>query len=225
MRSLRAVIATAITGEAPANLGDLGDWEQSLDGFDPEGDSGSVYVWPPCYLVEAYEMLADSEIPDIDPNVASGVRFFADSLRQLIEADEGSGKQWEGVCAAAFIQRMLESHFLSEGLITQGKLTPGAEELVLEAVLEGCRFGGVFQPRSDDLIKKDNSADFERLRERFLRWLEIGDRPALKKGRTAFFVKPKIALFPKYDFFIFIVEDGTVVDIYGYQCTTSPSRR
>ncbi|CEM40009.1 unnamed protein product, partial [Vitrella brassicaformis CCMP3155] len=223
-KSLSAVISTAITGTGMMTMvRELGDWAQCLDGFISKDEGESVYVWSPCYLVEAYEALERST-RDLDQDVAEGMLFFVDCLRQLIEAEQDSGKEWEGVCAAAFMQRLLESHLLWDRSIAirQGQLTPDAKELLPEAVLQGCRFGGVFRPTKEDIIKEDGfSADYERLREKFLLWLANPTR-ALKNDRAAFFVKPVRASFPKYDFFIFIVEDGTVVKIYGYQCKTNP---
>jgi len=202
----------------------LAEWSQALDAFvgGPVGTDIS-HTWPPCFLAAACDRLSRATRTDITLGVRQGTGLIRDGLRQLAEADDRSGKQWEGACQAAIIQRMLQSDLM--GVPRPGPtLSDKARQLLPPCILDGlCSFGGTFEPTGfgRPLIRPDRTADIPYLRELVER---EAARKGLHQGQTSLFVRPAVSDFPAYDFFIFILNNGRVEEIWGYQCKTGKEK-
>ncbi|CEM05299.1 unnamed protein product [Vitrella brassicaformis CCMP3155] len=111
--TVKAVVMTNVCGQEEY-AEKLGEWSQALDAFDGSdaamhgSDAVSVlYTWPPCYLAAACDKLCRPKT--VNPAFRRGLVFIGKSLRELIKAPEGSGREWKGVCAAVVVMRMMQS--------------------------------------------------------------------------------------------------------------------
>ncbi|CEM23043.1 unnamed protein product [Vitrella brassicaformis CCMP3155] len=133
--TLRAMIMLALDGAAHRVAG-LGGWAAALDAFVddplrlPIGTPS--YTWSPCFLAAACEQLVG--VGEFRQSLRQGLWRIVANLRQLAEATEGSGVQWEGVCAAALILRMLQSDV---GDYKPSNLHAEARAILPTAVLNG----------------------------------------------------------------------------------------
>ncbi|CEL93249.1 unnamed protein product [Vitrella brassicaformis CCMP3155] len=225
--TVRALIETAVKGEA-GGADELGEWLQALDAFGLVGSPPS-YTWPPCFLAAACHAMCEADAIPI--RIRQGLVMIGDSLQQLATAEEGSGKQWEGVCAAALVLRMMQSEMVVGSLAVV--LSEEAKQLLPDAILNGsCAFAGTFcpthqsgfvrQPAACGLVGRSDPADIPLLRRMVLKELrrQTYKDQRLDRGTVALFVKPAVSSFPVHDLFIFICDDGRVTEIWGYQCKT-----
>ncbi|CEM16387.1 unnamed protein product [Vitrella brassicaformis CCMP3155] len=221
--TLRAVIMLALDGAEEYVLA-LGGWAAALDAFvvRPPHIGTPSYTWSPCFLAAACARLAASG--ELRKSLRQGLWRIASALQQLAETTEGSGVQWESVCAAALILRMMQSD-----VGDYSNLHPDAGAILPPAVFNGCAFGGAFRPTDPDgfmhALPTDRSPNIALLR----RTVEDEiSKPSYKeqgldKGIMALFVQPAVSNFPWYDMFIFVCRDGQVVEIWGYQSKTGSS--
>ncbi|CEM32493.1 unnamed protein product [Vitrella brassicaformis CCMP3155] len=219
----KAVIRSAIVGDLKAPspkapyIESLGTMAANLDVY------GNGCVWPPCYLGQACTDLGTS----IYVKEQLGYHFAADIgqvdrfLRQLLEP-RGSGKRWEGVAAAAVLLRLLDSHITAmDGSESPTSLLTGMPADLLPPPVtsnRGCPFGGFVE-----------SPDSKRDLPQLIEWFNgDGVRKDMNEGYVTYLVKPKSPQFEGWDFFVFVVEDGELRHIWGYQCkeaTDSPDSR
>jgi len=202
--TVRALVQSALKGDATRDyLLALGAMLADVDVFD------SKCVWPPCYLGEACNKASDSKgvKTTLGMEFASGIGEVDALLKQLL--GDTSGKQWEGVSAAAVLLRLLDSHIALTYLHGPPlQLPENSERLVPDPVVTGCAFGSFVRVPS-----KSN------LKELLLWWLNER-QPETREGQRflSYLVKPTNTQFEGWDFFVFITMDGRLRDVWGYQC-------
>jgi len=180
-------------------------------------------VWPPCYLAGVCDRLASDLMKIFGERFFSGLCGVSKNLEKLATSTDESGYQWEGPCAAAVLLRMLQSDLRvkaeRDGAFRRIPPIPAKlAKLLPLPVIEGCQFGGHIV--SGRWKTTDDIANW--LQD----WLpyELESSPSLQKGTAAFLLQPSQNSFHRYDFFILVIEDGKVADLWAYQCRRGPKR-
>jgi len=216
VRILWSVIDTAVSGTEPRY--GLREWEELLDVFKEDGLGEEVFVWPPCYLYYVLDKLAQRP-EDLGSLVVSGLNAAAANLWKLNTADDESGDQWEGPCAAALCLRLIQSDLRKDDPDAQDQIAALPKDLhntLPPAVIRSqCSFG--------TRIRNSDWTTLSDVVEAFVKqggYLSqaLRDHPELAEGCAAFFVKPSNNQFETYDLFIFVTEDGKLTQVWGYQC-------
>jgi len=190
---LKELLQIVREGTRPRDDSLLG-WQKFFD-----VDRNQTVAIAPVFLSEMLKQCEGAGVNDAD------VHELALALDRLRSANEGDGKAWEAVIAAALGLRLLG---LSVG-VPWSRLQP-CPDIKNLAPSNLQSFGGVIRLYGETFSK-------EELREEMKKRVQNG--PNTFRGRIGFLVLPVKARFAKYDLFIgSCTPDLKKIETWGYQC-------